>query len=178
VAGDERIRVFCALRLPDDTLDRIVAWQLRELRDGRIVPRGNLHVTLAFLGTTPAASVPGVARELRAAAVSAGPIELVVHEQRGVRVKNGLAMLVLRDLHETARALAEDLFGRLEALGAYRRERRRWLPHVTVARAYPGRGVDPPELGRFSPSDAAVYSSVLRSGGAQYDVLESVALGG
>ena len=31
-----------------------------------------------------------------------------------------------------------------------------------------------PELGEVCPSDAAVYSSVLRPGGAQYEVLESV----
>jgi hypothetical protein len=35
-----------------------------------------------------------------------------------------------------------------------------------------------PELGTFSPSDAAVYISRLRRSGAQYDVLESVPLGG
>ena len=35
-----------------------------------------------------------------------------------------------------------------------------------------------PELGEFSPSDAALYSSVLRPSGAQYAVIESAALGG
>jgi hypothetical protein len=35
-----------------------------------------------------------------------------------------------------------------------------------------------PDLGRFSPSDAAVYLSRLRPTGAQYEVVESVALGG
>jgi hypothetical protein len=35
-----------------------------------------------------------------------------------------------------------------------------------------------PDLGAFSPSDAAVYHSALRPDGAQYTVLESVALGG
>jgi hypothetical protein len=35
-----------------------------------------------------------------------------------------------------------------------------------------------PNLAPFVPSDAAVYLSRLRPGGAQYEVLESVALGG
>jgi hypothetical protein len=35
-----------------------------------------------------------------------------------------------------------------------------------------------PALGQISPSEAAVYHSVLRRDGAQYDVLRSVALGG
>jgi hypothetical protein len=35
-----------------------------------------------------------------------------------------------------------------------------------------------PDLGAFSPSDAAVYHSLLRPSGAQYEILETVALGG
>jgi hypothetical protein len=35
-----------------------------------------------------------------------------------------------------------------------------------------------PDLPPFSPSGAAVYMSRLRPGGAQYEILESVALGG
>ena len=41
-----------------------------------------------------------------------------------------------------------------------------------------GSGRRCPDLGEVSPSDAAAYHSVLRSGGAQYVVLESFALGG
>jgi hypothetical protein len=35
-----------------------------------------------------------------------------------------------------------------------------------------------PALAPFSPSEAAVYHSVLACGGARYEVLESVSLGG
>jgi hypothetical protein len=35
-----------------------------------------------------------------------------------------------------------------------------------------------PALAPFSPSEAAVYHSVLARGGARYEVLESVLLGG
>jgi hypothetical protein len=35
-----------------------------------------------------------------------------------------------------------------------------------------------PALGRVALSDAAVYISKLRRGGAEYEVLESFALGG
>ena len=67
-----------------------------------------------------------------------------------------------------------------EALGVYRREARPWLSHVTVLRFRRAPRLRPslPELGAFSPSGAAVYHSVLRPGGAQYDVLHFVALGG
>jgi 2'-5' RNA ligase len=89
-------------------------------------------------------------------------------------------MLVLADEDRRAGGLAEDLFGRLEALGVYVRERREWLPHVTVVRFRRPPRLRPslPPLGEFGPSDAAVYHSVLRPTGAQYDVIESFALGG
>jgi 2'-5' RNA ligase len=89
-------------------------------------------------------------------------------------------MLVLSDEGGAASQLAEDLHGRLEALGAYGREQRQWLPHLTVVRFRQRPRLDPPlpELRPFSPSDAAVYLSQLRPGGAQYEVVQSFALGG
>jgi 2'-5' RNA ligase len=89
-------------------------------------------------------------------------------------------MLVLDDEGGAATALAEELHDRLERLGVYERENRPWLPHLTVLRFRQRPRLRPPlpEVGPFSPSDAAVYHSVLRSGGAQYFVVESYALGG
>jgi 2'-5' RNA ligase len=89
-------------------------------------------------------------------------------------------MLTFGDEGERGRAVAERLFDGLEALGVYRREARPWLPHVTVLRFRERPRLRPPlpDLGEVSPSDAAVYSSVLRPGGAQYEVLDAVPLGG
>jgi 2'-5' RNA ligase len=89
-------------------------------------------------------------------------------------------MVTLEDERGRASALAEDLFDRLERIGAYRREQRPWLPHVTVLRFRERPRLRPalPELAPFSPSDAAVYLSRLRPSGAQYVVLESFPLGG
>ena len=89
-------------------------------------------------------------------------------------------MLTFDDEDGRAAALAADLHGRLEALGVYEPERRRWLPHVTVARFRERPRLQPalPELKPFVPSDAAAYLSRLRPGGAQYEVLESMRVGG
>ncbi|MBA2361689.1 MAG: RNA 2',3'-cyclic phosphodiesterase [Actinobacteria bacterium] len=177
VEGDARLRLFCALRLPEEILDRLVAWQAVHLSEGRAVPREHLHLTLAFLGSTPAAELPTVAAALESAAGTAGPI--VFSEQR-YRETRSVGMLVLEDGTGEARRLALRLFDELETLGVYTREKRSWLPHVTVLRFRTPPHLDPPlpELGSFSPSDAAVYSSVLRPSGAQYETLETVALGG
>ena len=99
---------------------------------------------------------------------------------RGYRETRSVGMLTFDDEDGRAQALAGDLHGRLEALGVYEPERRRWLPHVTVLRfrERPRLRPDLPALEPFTPSDAAAYLSRLRPGGAQYEVLESVALGG
>jgi 2'-5' RNA ligase len=177
VAGDDRIRLFLALRLPDGALDALEDWQAVALRDGRIVPRDHLHVSLAFLGHRPRAELEGIVAALRAAAESAEPIVLEPVRYRETR---SVGMLVLADADGRAGAFARDLHARLEQLGVYRPEARRWLPHVTVLRFRERPRLDPglPQLGRFAPSDAAAYLSRLAPQGARYEVLEGVSLGG
>lgn len=143
----------------------------------RLVPRDNLHVTLAFLGSRPAGEAAAIGAELRAAASA---VARPVFEVAGYRETRSVGMLTLADEAGRAAALADDLFGRLEQLGVYRREQRRWLAHLTVVRFRERPRLRPelPELPPFSPSDAAVYLSRLRPSGAQYVVLESFGLGG
>jgi RNA 2',3'-cyclic 3'-phosphodiesterase len=176
VAGRERLRLFCALRLPAPVLDELEAWGKDYLRE-RVVARANLHITLAFLGHRPAEELEPIVEATREAAAAAGPIRLEPDRYRETR---SVGMLALADTGDAATHLANELFGRLEALGVYEAERRPWLPHVTVVRFRRPLRLRPPlpDLGPFSPSDAAVYHSVLRSTGAQYEVVESFALGG
>ncbi|HVA31797.1 MAG TPA: RNA 2',3'-cyclic phosphodiesterase [Gaiellaceae bacterium] len=182
VGGDERLRLFLALRLPEPALDALERWQGRHLpsRSVRVVPREQLHVTLAFLGHRPAGELPGIVGALReVAAGTPGKLRLTPVHYRETR---SVAMLVLADEGGRTAALADGLQGRLEALGVYRREGREWLPHVTVARfrERPGLRPEPPNRGTYVliPSDASAYLSRLRPGGAQYEILETVPLGG
>ena len=178
VGGDERLRLFFALRLPEPVLDDVARWQTECFAGLRVVPRDGLHVTLAFLGNRPAGELEGIVRELReAAAAAAADLRLTPARYRETRA---VAMLVLDDEGGRAAALAGDLQARLERLGVYRRESRPWLPHLTVARfrQQPRLRLEPPGIRTFVPSDAAAYLSRLRPSGAQYEVLESVALGG
>jgi RNA 2',3'-cyclic 3'-phosphodiesterase len=177
VEGRDRARLFCALRLPEETLDALSGWQAEHIQKGRAVVRDHLHLTLAFLGHRPVEELEPIAAALRAASATAAPIRLLPERYRETR---SVGMLVLKDEEGAATALAEDLHERLERIGVYEREQRRWLPHVTVVRfrERPRLSLPPPGLGEFSPSDAAVYHSVLRSTGAQYVVVESFALGG
>src|SRR5262249_62281253 len=98
----------------------------------------------------------------------------------GSRDARGGGMLPCPDEEGGAARRAADLHEPLERLGVYERERREWLPHVTVIRFRQRPRLRPPlpELGSFVTSEAAVYMSVLRPSGAQYEVLQSVALEG
>jgi RNA 2',3'-cyclic 3'-phosphodiesterase len=177
VSGDERLRLFLALRLPDDVLDDVERWQSEQLRGVRVVRRELLHVTLAFLGQRPASELESIVGALRDVVGDAGEIRLAPVRYRETR---SVGMLVLEDEEGRAALLAGDVQERLERLDVYRREGRPWLPHLTVARwrERPGLRLEPPSVRTFVPSDAAAYLSRLRPSGAQYEVLQTVALGG
>jgi 2'-5' RNA ligase len=89
-------------------------------------------------------------------------------------------MIALSDEGGRGQVVAERVFDSLEARELYEREERKWLAHVTVARFRSRPGLRPSvlDLGEVIPSDAAVMISRLRPGGAQYEIFESVSLGG
>ena len=180
VGRDERLRLFLAIRLPEQAVEALAGWQARELQ-GRIVPRENLHVTLAFLGSRPAGELPAIRAVLERAAADSAPLRLDV---TGYRETRSVGMLTLADEAGAAATLAGRLHGELEQLGVFRREARPWLPHVTVLRfrERPRLRPEPPALGWVS-SDAAAFLSRLHppnpaATAARYEVLDSFRLGG
>jgi RNA 2',3'-cyclic 3'-phosphodiesterase len=185
VEGDERLRLFLALELPEPVAAELRAWGENHLVRGRRVD--SFHVTLAFLGSRPAAELAAIVGALRESAAECAPFTLETVRYRETR---SVGMLVLDDPAGEAGRLAERLHTRLEQLGVYERERRPWLPHVTVLRFAAARSrertrgrerprLSPavPQIGPFAPSGAAAFLSRLRRSGAQYEVLESCPLG-
>ena len=177
VSGSERLRLFCALPLPEPALERLVTWQGEALRGAgaaRLVPPGNLHVTLVFLGWRPVAEVEGIAEAMRDAAEGVEPPSLTPERYRETR---SVGMIVLADHEQRATLLTTRLAERLERLGVFEPERRPWLPHVTVSRLRrpPRLGPAVPDLAPFSPSGVALYQSVLRRRGVPSEPCEPVA---
>ena len=179
VKGDERLRLFLGFPLPEPASRSVSRWQHEQLgvERVRIVPAENLHVTIAFLGSRPAAETGPIGDALREAA--AGVAQPVLTPLR-YRETRSVGMLVLEDEGKRATRIAEQAHRLLAALGVYEPERRPWLPHVTVVRFRERPRLAPsiPDLGPVTMSDAAVYMSRLRPTGAQYEVVESVPLGG
>lgn len=173
----DRLRLFLALQLPADVVERLVAWQAAELSRGRLVPPEHLHITLAFLGSRPADDLPRVVEVLREVAAPAPRPLLAPVRYRETR---SVGMVVLDDEDERGARLADALGRRLEELRVYRREQRPWLAHVTVLRFRERPRLQPPlpPLEPFAPSEAAAYLSRLHPSGARYEVLDSVPLGG
>ena len=176
VGRDERLRLFLAVQLPALAVEELAEWQARALRGGRIVPRENLHITLAFLGSRPSDELPAILDVLGRAAADSEPMHFDV---TGYRETRSVGMLTLDDEAGAASRLARRLHCELEELGVYRREARSWLPHLTVLRfrERPRLRPDPPSLGWVS-SDAAAFLSRLHPSGARYEVHDSFRLGG
>jgi RNA 2',3'-cyclic 3'-phosphodiesterase len=180
VDGHARLRLFAALVLPDDAVEALVSWQKRVLHGVggvRIVPPSNLHITLAFLGSRPVADVEPVLAVLREAALRSPPPLL---EPTAYRETRSVGMILLSDESGRATSLADQVGEGLERLKVYERERRAWLPHLTVLRFRSRPRLTPPlpEVAPVRPVEVALFRSVLRPGGAEYEILESVALGG
>ena len=144
----ERLRLFIAVEAPAPVRDALTAAQAAMQRRTRSRPRWTkpeaLHLTLRFLGEVDAASVAAVSAAIARAVRRRKPFTL-----RLARVEafpNGPAPRVvwasidgdLNALEALRQAVEEEL-----EMAGFARERRRFVPHVTLARV-PG-GVRPDE---------------------------------
>lgn len=185
-----RARLFVALDLPDSLREGIVAWGREELRDPamRVVAPESLHVTLAFLGYLPEKEILPLAEIVQGLAMAAPSIELggPVAKPSSRRPR----LFALPATSSGAVALQSELEEALVVKRLYRPEKRRFWPHVTVARVKSaGRGSRRPapvgKLPRGLPKRllepalcvrVTLYRSVLQPQGSRYAPLAQVEL--
>ena len=158
---------------------RVAAWQAAELRGGASCPpRTSTSRSPSSARCRPPCSLRSTAAARRGGRAGAA-IRLSV---RGYRETRSVGMLDLRRTATGVPARSPPRSARaLESLGLSGREARRWsaAPHRACASRRARASIRRcPQLGVFSPSDAAVYSSSLRPNGARYEVLEATPLGG
>ena len=137
-------------------------------------------MTLCFLGSRPAEEAGAIAAAVRACAAPVPALALAGAAWLPPR-RPGVLAVDLADGEGACAEVQRCLAQALGALGAYERERRRFRPHVTVARvrrgARVGRGLpELPAVGPFAGAAVTLFRSHLGRGGARYEALERVAL--
>jgi 2'-5' RNA ligase len=190
----EEARLFVAIELPEGVLRALAEVQerLRERSlDGlRWVRPEGIHLTLKFLGETPAEKLPDIERALEQAVRGIGPHRLALG-RLGTFGSRGAPRVLWVDLAgdvETLGALQEGVERALSPLG-FPRDERRFSPHLTLARIRPEDArevarplseavatVRPPEA-QLPVTELSLMRSELRHGGAVYTRLRSVGLG-
>ncbi len=174
-------RIFFALWPSAFDAARIMDWahEAHRLCGGRVMRQDTLHLTLAFLGDTPAEKV----QELQSTAPSwPAPVKPLTLERfgcfRGPRV-----VWAGPGADDTRRlswldALHDDLWRRLEALG-WRRPQETFRPHVSLLRKAAPCDLSelrlPPAL-TWMPEQCVLVASTPSDSGSYYEVLARMTL--
>lgn len=181
-AGERPLRLFVALDLPDAARDALAA--VGAAADGEVwrpVAPEAPHVTLAFLGSCPAADVAAIEPIVAAEAGTPAPAlalgGVLLLPPRRARVLT----VALDDPDGALAALQSRVSAALAAAGVYTPEKRPFTAHVTVARLRPR--ARPPRTAElavtplsFAAEAVTLYASRLHPSGARYEPLARAAL--
>jgi 2'-5' RNA ligase len=180
-------RLFVALDLPGEVRDAMAGWARRARRGSasmRLVDVEMLHVTLCFLASRPLAEVPAVGEAVAAVGLAAGAVEgLSLGAPLWLPPRRPRVLAVeVHDPDERLGELQRDLVRAVSDAIDWQAERRRFRPHVTVARMREGtaprdRALEPTPALVFAGEAVTLYRSWLAPDGASYEVLERVELG-
>jgi 2'-5' RNA ligase len=176
-------RLFAALELPAPVRDALGAFGREAAADDfalRAVRDDALHVTLAFLGHRALDDIEPAREAVRSAAAPVPSLSLGDPLWLAPRRPHVLTVEVL-DADGALFALQERVVEALVEAVGYEPERRRFRPHVTVARvrhgAAPRRGGLPEApKAEFAGEALVLYRSYLGGGPARYEALERAAL--
>lgn len=173
----DRLRLFIALWLPEG-LKKAALARLEELRPGsrgvRWIRPDQMHLTLKFLGETPADRLPALEEAL--ARIAAPSRSITIRLTSGGTFPSSGPPRVLWlgvEPEQELSALAARVEEALAPLG-FPEERRPYRPHLTLGRAEPGATFRREQLEKrleAPPETVAALSLVqseLRPGGAVY----------
>ncbi len=192
------VRTFIAIRL-DERIHRKLELLQEELRGAtpprlvRWVEPANIHLTLKFLGDTPAARIPEIAAALEQVAAGATPFAF---ELAGLgcfpnTARPNVVWVGVQDAGGRLAALQEGVDATLERLG-FAREGRGFSPHLTLGRvrregrpadiAAVGQAVEKrrekvKSVGRQEVAAVTLFQSDLRPDGPIYTALAEATLG-
>jgi 2'-5' RNA ligase len=184
------MRLFVALDIPEETRTSLAALvsQLRPAcRTARWVRLEGLHITLKFIGGTPAEKLEGI----KAALASLPRRDPIALKFRGLGffpdARRPRVLWAGVESGAGLAALAEAVEASLAALGLPP-EARKFSPHLTLARFDAPRGLDhlhaaiakagALEFGGATAGNFHLYQSVLKPGGAEYTRLVTYSFAG
>ncbi len=171
------LRLFFAL-LPDAAARETLAACGRHVAHetgGRATPAGNIHLTLAFLGSVARSRLPDVLTAGARAAAAGEPFALLL-DRAGWFRHAGAAWFAPAVISPALQLAFDALQGALREAG-FAREERAFRPHLTLARRClraPAAGAPP--VG-WRADAVALMASETRPGGPVYRVLASWRLG-
>lgn len=183
-AGSPSYRLFIAVELPGEVIEELLSWQNKYLKADpalRITPKGQLHITLVFLGQMGHGERDLAEAQLdemteRAALKLAATGLVGLPEGRSPRV----IAAGIEDPGGRIKVIHDELVAGLVEKRLYKREKRPYFPHVTVAR---GRGRPRinlldihPEPVQFTAVRVTLYNSILKSDGAVHKALKTAKL--
>jgi 2'-5' RNA ligase len=187
-----RLRTFIAVDIGKTIRDRAVALQEKLAQTGaavKWVEPQNIHVTLLFLGEVEDREVPAVCRAVADETRTHLPFRLSI-EGVGCFPNPRRPRIVWIGVGEGTQelcALHDGLEPPLLDLGCYRREERKYTPHITLGRVKSAGPTDTlgPALvkhagwqgGQLLVNETLVMSSELTSQGPIYAVLSRAKLG-
>lgn len=181
------VRTFIGIHLSDALRDRIEALtdELRRRPGGqaaRWTPKGNIHLTLKFLGDVESEALPALYAAVERAVAPLAPFRVEVADLGcfpNTRRPNIVWAGLRGDLASLGQ-LQEAIEDALQALG-YPRERRAFSPHLTIGRvnrrasrseaAALGQTIaahEPVSLGEIAVASVSVIKSDLRPTGPIY----------
>jgi 2'-5' RNA ligase len=189
VSQSATARLFVAVELPAPVRLTLAHWGrtaagVARASGGelRAVDESMLHLTMCFLGGRPIGEIAAVKDALSAIEPRAlGEISLGAPLWLPPRRARVLAIEVHDDSQRTLQALHREVRGALTAACELPSERRRFRPHVTVARmrstgAPRERRLPATPLLSFTPKTFVLYRSWLSPAGGSYEPLQEIAL--
>ena len=134
------MRLFCALKLPDELRAGIAAWQAGFDDPAlRVVPAENLHMTLVFLGSRDPGDVDAIAEAAFSRVDSPAPVVEIEPKPVGLPRGKRPGLFALEARSPQAETLQAQVVAGLAAAGLHEPEDRPFWPHLTVARVRPAK---------------------------------------